>query len=399
MVILAGAGVAWWWSGRDTAPTVKQQTAAPNAPAAPSGMVYVPGGELKMGNDAGAVSERPAYKIAVKPFFIDRHEVTCEQYAQFIAATGHRAPPGWSNGRYPAEAAQHPVTGVDWDDASAYAAWAGKRLPTEQEWEFAARGAEGRRYPWGNEWQAAAANADAGNAGGMINVGTYAAGASPFGANDLVGNAWEWTASDWVPYPGGALPPSELSGPLKVIRGGSFEGDQQYATTTFRIGWPARGHKDYNQTGFRCAQDVGGANDDAQRVKAVFADNTMVGVINNSEVVQGCGCYFNAATDKRANSTRYVFLAGYDAGHAWMNIDGKDVKLPLTRSVEAPGELKVGSRSVEHYAAGDITVEIEKVVTKLCEEEGCEVTDYAATINLVNGRRTQTAQAKGGCGC
>jgi serine/threonine-protein kinase len=295
-------------SGSET--TQPAENVAKSQPA-PPGMVYVPGGELLMGDDGGEEQERPAHKIAVNPFFIDRNEVTCEEYAQFIAATGHRAPSKWTGGHYPDGFANRPVTGVDWDDASAYAAWAGKRLPTEQEWEFAARGSDGRRYPWGSEWKPDAANAHTSNAGGMINVGTYPAGASPFGANDLAGNAWEWTATDWVPYPGGRLPEDDpaLPKPLKVIRGGCYDSSQSFATATFRIGWPARGHSVYDNTGFRCAKDIPASGvSQTSSSPANFTDNTMAGVIKDNSVYEatinitrgnrlqtikakgGCGC-------------------------------------------------------------------------------------------------------------
>lgn len=168
-------------------------------PTPPAGMAYVPGNEFTMGNDAGDESERPQHKVTVKPFFIDINEVTREDYEKFMSATGHRAPAGWVNGQYPPGTAKWPVTGVDWDDANAYAKSVGKRLPTEEEWEFAARGTDGRRYPWGKEWSRGRANADSPR-GGFSDVGSFK-GASPYGLFDMVGNAWEWTASDLVAYP------------------------------------------------------------------------------------------------------------------------------------------------------------------------------------------------------
>jgi eukaryotic-like serine/threonine-protein kinase len=221
----------------------------------PPGMVYVAGGEMLMGNDAGDDYERPAHRMSVKTFFIDKHEVTCEDYQKFIRATGHVAPPDWSSGNYPLGATRRPVTGVTWDDADAYARWAGKRLPTEAEWEFTARGTDGRRYPWGNEWKTGHANADASSLNHLADVGAHPAGASPFGVLDMVGNVWEWTASDLTAYPGGQLPKQTTSGDLKVIRGGAFDIMRQFTTTTYRRGYPARG-SDYSRTGFRCVKDL-----------------------------------------------------------------------------------------------------------------------------------------------
>lgn len=220
----------------------------------PTNMIQFPGGAFQMGNAAGDEYEKPAHKVVVSPFLMDPYEVTCEEYLRFVKAKNYRAPSNWIGGQYPTGAAKKPVTGVDWDDATAYASWAGKRLPTEEEWEFAARGADGRRYPWGDDWRRGAANAD-GASKGLADVGAYENGASLMKAYDMVGNAWEWTASALVPYPGGHLP-AQPAGDLKVIRGGSWQSDRATATTTYRWGWPARGGKDYSNTGFRCVKDI-----------------------------------------------------------------------------------------------------------------------------------------------
>lgn len=225
-----------------------------NSPAPPPQMTYVPGGEFFMGSNNGDEFERPQYKVQVRSFFIDLYEVTREQYAEFIKATGYSPPPGWQNNQYPPGTARWPVTGVNWDDANAYGRWTGKRLPTEEEWEFAARGTDGRRYPWGNEWKPNAANGDQDSRGRLANVGERRDGASPFGLLDMVGNAWEWTASNPDPYPGGRLSKKPV-GDVKVIRGGSWQEDRN-ATATYRGYLLARGGKDYSNTGFRCVKDA-----------------------------------------------------------------------------------------------------------------------------------------------
>jgi formylglycine-generating enzyme required for sulfatase activity len=233
------------------------------SPAPPPNMVYVPGGEFTMGDDNGDELQRPAHKETVPPFFIDKYEVSCADYEQFVKTTkptGSTLPPNWVRGHCPAGREHWPVTGVDWPSAAAYAAALHKRLPTEAEWEFAARGAQGFKYPWGNEWQPGAANADTSSRRHMANVTEFAAGASPFGALNMVGNAWEWTADDLRSYTGGPLPATLATGEAvvtgKVIRGGYWDSLQgEDATTTFRRGYPAQG-KDYSNTSFRCVQDL-----------------------------------------------------------------------------------------------------------------------------------------------
>ncbi len=265
LLITLMALLAWGLSGSATdenapvkKPTNVNTSANTNANtkrlAAPKGMAYVPGGEFIMGSESGDGFERPPHRASVKPFFIDQYEVTCAEYARFIEQTGHAPPPGWVGGQYPQGAGRRPVTGVTWDDASAYAKWSNKRLPTEEEWEFAARGADGRIYPWGKEWQAGMANVGGAGGGTLADVGAFK-GASPFGVYDMVGNAWEWTADDLRPYPG-AKWEYVPQGALKVIRGGSWRESPDQATTTYRGYLPARGGKDYSATGFRCAQDL-----------------------------------------------------------------------------------------------------------------------------------------------
>jgi formylglycine-generating enzyme required for sulfatase activity len=273
--VLLAAGVAVLYaliSGRSEAESRAQNSrpaAAPASPTAivtpavatesagqspPEGMIYVPGGTFLMGRDNGDEYERPAHSVTVKPFYVDEHEVTCEQYSEFVKATGQPPPATWVGSSYPPGHGRRPVTGVSWVAANAYALWAGKRLPTEEEWEFAARGTDGRIYPWGGEWQAGLANADTSSRQGMADVGEFK-GASTFGALDMVGNAWEWTASPLQAYPGGRLPKQE-AGDLRVIRGGSWQSDRSTATTTYRFGWAPERAKDYNKTSFRCVKDV-----------------------------------------------------------------------------------------------------------------------------------------------
>jgi formylglycine-generating enzyme required for sulfatase activity len=249
LAIIFIGGIAWVWH---TGLTREQSSGRPPTP--PAGMVLVTGGTLMMGRAEGDEAERPPHMATVQPFFIGLFEVTNQDYHKFIQSTGHRAPATWAGGTFSPETAHKPVTGVSWDDANAYAKWSNSRLPTEEEWEFAARGSDGRLYPWGNTWQPEAANAN-GAGRGIADVGSYKA-ASPFGTADMIGNAWEWTATDLRPYPGGSLPAGLPGGNLKVIRGGSFESTKEFATATYRTGWPASGARTYAATGFRCAADL-----------------------------------------------------------------------------------------------------------------------------------------------
>jgi len=113
-----------------------------------------------MGSNSGRADERPQHAVYLDAFDLDRYEVTHVRYQRFLQATGRRPPPYWSDDDYPAGQSDYPVVGVSWDDADAYCAWAGKRLPTEAEWEKACRGTDGRVYPWGNLWEPRRANVD-----------------------------------------------------------------------------------------------------------------------------------------------------------------------------------------------------------------------------------------------
>jgi formylglycine-generating enzyme required for sulfatase activity len=267
-VLVAGValsvGGALWVRSRGF-PGVETPTSPANSgpPVAPPGMVYVPGGSLLLGTDSGDEFERPAHKVTLEPFFIDVYEVTCEEYARFAAETKHPVPARWKGGK-PADP-KLPVTGVNWDDAVAYAKWAGKRLPTEAEWELAARGNEGRKYAWGNDWNPNAANAGPASAKKLVAVGSHPEGVSAFGAHDMIGNAWEWTSTDLQPYPKGRISYPE-GGPRKVIRGGCWRSAVDEATGTYRGAWYPRGNHDFGDTGFRCVKDLTatGATSEAQ---------------------------------------------------------------------------------------------------------------------------------------
>jgi formylglycine-generating enzyme required for sulfatase activity len=190
-------------------------------------LLYVPGGELRMGSEEEDEDARPVHLVRVSPFWLAKYEVTRAQYEQFMKATGHPKPAQWTNKLLAASPSQ-PVVGVSWDDAVAFCRWAGGRLPTEAEWEFAARGTTSRRYPWGDEdpdTTRAAFHLDVGF-GSTRPVGGAKQGASPFGLLDMAGNAFEW-CSDWYGSRYYAESPRQdpkgpPSGEQRVIRGGAW---------------------------------------------------------------------------------------------------------------------------------------------------------------------------------
>ena len=191
-------------------------------------MVYVPAGEFVMGSadsDKNAeAGEKPQFRVSLPGYWIDKFEVTVAQYRKFCQETGREMPDapvwGWQG--------SHPVVNVAWDEAAAYAKWAGERLPMEMEWEKAARGTDGRIYPWGDEWEASRCANKTNSSDGPTPVGSYPSGASPYGVLDMAGNVWEWCA-DWYDadayqrYAKGDLKPP-VSGGQKVLRSGSSAG-------------------------------------------------------------------------------------------------------------------------------------------------------------------------------
>jgi len=245
--VTAGSATA---AGPAESTAVRKQAKAPNAPDAIAGMVYVPRAEFQMGRARGDLYASPPLTVVVGPFFIDRTEVTNEEYLKFVEATGHTTPSSWRKGTFKSGEARYPVVNVSWVDAMAYAKWAEKRLPTEAEWEYAARGDGRYLYPWGDDWKPGYANADRGSNGRISAVGSYSRGASPFGALDMCGNVWELTSGNLFDY----SDVTKLIHPGRVIRGGAYDVPRTRATTTYRGVVPPE--KGYDKTGFRCVRDV-----------------------------------------------------------------------------------------------------------------------------------------------
>ncbi|MFQ5646074.1 MAG: formylglycine-generating enzyme family protein [bacterium] len=188
----------------------------------PPGMVYIPPGNFIMGSNDRWDDESPEYVIYLGGYFIDRHEVTNAQYKAFIDKTGYNIPKTWKDGRYPADKADHPVTGVTWYDAAAYAKAMGKRLPTEEEWEKAARGVDGRTYPWGMLFDNKYSNNPQRDSKGTEPVGSSQIGNSPFGLWDVSGNVWEWVNAYYYPHPGNKIESEEYGTKYRLAKGGSW---------------------------------------------------------------------------------------------------------------------------------------------------------------------------------
>ena len=225
------------------------------------GMVLVPAGPFLMGSDEFA-RETPPRTVNLPAFWVDRFPTTSAEYLAFVEATGHRAPVDWVDGRPRPGFERHPVM-VTWTDADAYARWAGKRLPTEAEWEKAARGTDGRRYPWGNEWDITRALTwETVAPTGMRTepVDARPSGASPYGCEQMVGLLEEW-CSDWYDaYPGSAYRSQGYGERFKVLRGGAWIFTQTHARCAYRcFELPSRPPEEMEVLGaptFRCAADA-----------------------------------------------------------------------------------------------------------------------------------------------
>ncbi len=218
-------------------------------------MVLVPAGAFIMGSGEGKEEETPPHVLNLPAFYMDKTEVTNAMFARFLAEAGGDPPLNWGGASPPAKTENFPVTNVTWFEAMRYAAWAGKRLPTESEWEKAARGADGRRFPWGNADAFEVRNID--SAEGVHPVGQTPRGASPYGCLDMAGNVWEWVADWYQAYPGTTARSSHFGRHFKVLRGGGaihFYGVENSPRCSMRGRLVPYG--DYDAVGFRCALDV-----------------------------------------------------------------------------------------------------------------------------------------------
>ena len=231
----------------------------------PNQMILVPAGEYIRGSNNRLPDEGPQYKAKVKAFMIDKYEVTNLQYKQFIDATNRKSPAHFRNRTYPKGKVDHPVVFVSWFDADDYCKWAGKRLPTDIEWEKAARGnQDDRDYPWGNDFDVSKVNSPVrwkslNLQGDTTPVGTFEAGISPYGLYDMSGNAWEWTDSWYKQYPGNTWSSENYGELYKVLKGGSWWDCSYYqcgvSAPVFNRSYFKQNIKNFS-FGFRCAKNA-----------------------------------------------------------------------------------------------------------------------------------------------
>jgi iron(II)-dependent oxidoreductase len=226
-----------------------------------------------MGDDKGPADERPRHRVHVAEFLIDRTKVTNAQFARFMNANGADAADGqrWYDtddndarihrrgGQWTSDAGHEnvPVVEASWHGALAYCRWLGKRLPTEAEWEKAARGTDERKYPWGNEPPDKSRAHFGAGWNDLKTVGSFPRGASPFGVLDMAGNGWEWVSSAYVPYPYDASDGREdlQRDAVRGTRGGGHDASGEELTTTQRGRTVSRNPRGgHHNIGFRCAK-------------------------------------------------------------------------------------------------------------------------------------------------
>lgn len=250
-----------------------QLTIARGQNVAPTDMVHIPAGAFLMGSDDGPQDERPRHRVRLAAYWIDRTPVTNSQFAQFLNAVGpqgargeryydvddsdarvHRRAEKWSAD---SGSENHPAVEVSWYGALAYCRWLGKRLPSEAEWEKAARGADGRKYPWGNEPPDRSRAHFGAGWNDLRPADGFPQGASPYGVLDLAGNGWEWVNSAYFSYP---YDPNDGREDLtrehiRGTRGGGHDSGPEELTTTHRGRQVSRNPRGgHHNIGFRCAR-------------------------------------------------------------------------------------------------------------------------------------------------
>jgi len=236
-------------------PAVERRIAQAKGQAgAPAGMVYIPGGKFTMGSNTGGFkNEYPAHTLKTRAFYIGLTEVTNKEYREFVKAAGRLEPRYWKDPNF--NQPNQPVVGVSLEDAKAYAKWKKARLPSEAEWEYAARGADALTYPWGNNFDAKRCRCYNSREKYPVPVGSYPTGRSPWGCLDMAGNVFEWTSSKYDLYPGAPMTDDRAGKNLYIVKGGAYSSDSQSLRTSYR-------DRAYSPTerkksiGFRIAKNV-----------------------------------------------------------------------------------------------------------------------------------------------
>jgi sulfatase modifying factor 1 len=244
------------------------------AQALDGSVVQVPAGKFLRGSNAEDLDERPQHQLYLDAFEIDKYEVTNVQYHRFLELSRRNAPqlwpgryvhlapernPNWHDGIYPPGEATYPAAGITWQNAADYCAWVGKRLPSEAEWEKAARATDGRTYPWGDAWDASNANTSETGLRYPQPVGSYPSGASPYGALDMAGNVWEWVADLYDREYYSHAPERNPQGPPsgtgeRILRGGAWDSSPAQARASYRNATHFFGPN--FRVGFRCARSI-----------------------------------------------------------------------------------------------------------------------------------------------
>jgi formylglycine-generating enzyme required for sulfatase activity len=264
--VLLGAPTGLRRSLAGTAPTDAQRV-APAGANDEAELVLIPAGEFTMGHK-DSYDTLPVRRMNLPAFYIDKYEVTNKRYKRFIDATGYKVPwsqdPAvaayawnWQTRMYPEGKGDDPVVLINWEDARAFCTWAGKSLPSEAQWEKAARGADGKPYPWGNAWEAAKANTIESGVKQTAPAGSFKTDVSEYGVNDLAGNVSEWVEEWFAPYPGNPMTNYEERNKYKILRGGSWDYSHSIANGYHRQ--YALPQSQMAAIGFRCVK----AADDA----------------------------------------------------------------------------------------------------------------------------------------
>ena len=250
---------------------------------APLNMVMVDAGSFFMGTsrnieednfyDFGLIKPfyadaSPMHEVTLDAYYIDKYETSNAEYLEFLKATNTPVLPHWKDGTYPEGKGKHPMGGVSWLAAVEYCKWRGKRLPTEAEWEKAARGTDKREFPWGNEYDESKLNAarEAERYDKAVEVDSFPEGVSPYGVYNMSGNVWEWTDSWYKSYPGAVYESDKFGERSKVVRGNSVSPIAHFPQEkhTYIVSWysrayfrfPMRPQLNFGDVGFRCAKSL-----------------------------------------------------------------------------------------------------------------------------------------------